>query len=110
MNVFSAGSAQVSITADAAKVDLTTEGSSKVVLTGKGDSMTVKGTRSSSVDAYSMPVKTVDANLSGATVTVNVDKEVKVTLVSGASLYYSGTPTFQIDKIVKSTLAPYGTK
>ena len=110
MNVFSSGSAQVSITADAAKVDLTTEGSSKVVLTGKGDSMTVKGTRSSSVDAYSMPVKTVDANLSGATVTVNVDKEVKVTLVSGASLYYSGTPTFQIDKIVKSTLAPYGTK
>jgi hypothetical protein len=42
--------------------------------------------------------------------TVNVDKEDKVTLVSGASLYYSGTPVFQIDKIVKSTLAPYGTK
>jgi hypothetical protein len=110
MNVFSAGSAQVSITADAEKVDLTTEGSSKVVLTGQGETLTVKGTRSSSVDAYSMPVKTVEANLSGASVTVNVEKEVAVTLVSGASLYYSGTPVFKIDKIVKSTLAPYGTK
>ena len=110
LNVFSAGSAQVSITADAEKVDLTTEGSSKVVLTGQGETLTVKGTRSSSVDAYSMPVKTVEANLSGASVTVNVEKEVAVTLVSGASLYYSGTPVFKIDKIVKSTLAPYGTK
>ena len=110
MNIFSAGSAQVSVTADADRVDLTTEGSSRVVLTGRGETMTVKGTRSSSVDAYSMPVKTVDVNLSGASATVNVDKEVKVTLVSGASLYYSGTPVFQIDKIVKSTLAPYGTK
>ncbi|MBQ9193052.1 MAG: DUF2807 domain-containing protein [Bacteroidales bacterium] len=110
MNIFSSGSSQVSVTADAEKVDLTTEGSSKVVLTGKGDAMTVKGSRSSSVDAFSMPVKTVEANLSGATVTVSVEKEVDVTLLSGSSLYYSGTPDFKIGKIVKSTLAPYGTK
>ena len=110
MNVMSSGSSQVSITADAEKVNLTMEGSSKVVLTGQGKEMTVKGTRSSSVDAFSMPVRTVEANLSGATVTVSVEKEVGVTLVSGASLYYSGTPSFRIEKIVKSTLAPYGTK
>ena len=93
MDVMSSGSSQVSITADAEKVNLTTEGSSKVVLTGQGKEMTVKGTRSSSVDAFSMPVRTVEANLSGATVTVIVEKEVWVTLVSGASLNYSGTPS-----------------
>ena len=73
--------------------------------------MKVRGSRSSSVDAFAMPLEKVEANLSNSSsVTVSVSKQVSVNLVGGSSLYYSGTPTFQIEKIVKSTLAPYGTK
>lgn len=112
INSVSSGSSQISVISnDTEKVDLNTEGSSKVTLTGKATEMTVKGSRNSSVDAFSMPVETVEANLSNsASVTVNVSKLVTASLVGGSSLYYSGMPEFQIRKIVKSTLAPYGTK
>jgi hypothetical protein len=73
--------------------------------------MLVKGSRSSVVDAFSMPVEKVDATLSNSSsVTVSVSKQVFANLVGGSSLYYSGSPEFRIEKIVKSTLAPYGTK
>ena len=112
INSVSSGSSQISVISnDTEKVDLNTEGSSKVTLTGKATEMTVKGSRNSSVDAFSMPVETVEATLSNsASVTVNVSKLVTASLIGGSSLYYSGMPEFQIRKIVKSTLAPYGTK
>ena len=111
VNVFSAGSSQVTLTSDTEKVDLTMEGSSKVVLTGKGDVLTVKGSRNSNLDAYSMPFEEVTADLAGSSnVTVSVAKKLDATLVGGSALYYSGAPEFRIGKIVKSTLAPYGTK
>ena len=105
------GSSQVSVTSETGKVDITAEGSSKLTLTGKATEMIVKGSRSSSVDAFAMPLETVEANLSNSSsVTVSVSKQVFANLVGGSSLYYSGTPEFRIEKIVKSTLAPYGTK
>ena len=111
LNSASSGSSQVTVSSDMETVNLTTEGSSKVVLTGKAVSMKVKGSRSSTVDAYSMPIEEIEADLSGsASVTVNVEKKAEVTLVGGSALYYSGNPQFTINKIVKSTLAPYGTK
>ena len=111
MNVFASGSSQVSVTSETVRVNLTVEGSSKVVLNGRAVEMTVKGSRSSTVDAFSMPVETVDANLSNSSnVTVNVSRKIFANLIGGSSLYFSGTPEFQIEKIVKSTLAPYGTK
>ena len=111
LNVFSSGSSQVTITSNTEKVDLTMEGSSKVVLSGKGDVLNVKGSRSSSADAYSMPFEEVTADLAGSSsVTVSVARKLDATLVGGSSLFYSGAPEFRIGKIVKSTLAPYGTK
>ena len=111
LNLTTGGSSQVSITSDTEKLDLTTEGSSKLTLTGKAEEMKVKGSRSSVVDAFAMPLKTVEANLSNScTVTVTVSEEVAVNLVGGSALFYSGTPDFKIEKIVRSTLAPYGTK
>ena len=111
LNVLSSGSSQVTVTSDTEKVNLTTEGSSTVVLSGKAVSMTVKGSRSSTVDAYSMPIEDILADLAGSSsVTVSVSKTADVTLVGGSALYYSGSPEFRIEKIVKSTLAPYGTK
>ena len=111
LNLTTGGSSQVSVTSDTEKVDLTTEGSSKLTLTGKAEEMKVKGSRSSVVDAFAMPLKTVEANLSNScTVTVTVSEEVSANLVGGSALFYSGTPDFKIEKIVRSTLAPYGTK
>ena len=111
LNLATGGSSQVSVNSDTEKIDLTTEGSSKLTLTGKGLEMTVKGSRSSVVDAFAMPVETVEATLSNSsTVTVTVSKSVYANLVGGSALFYSGTPEFKIEKIVRSTLAPYGTK
>ena len=111
LNLMTGGSSQVSVTSDTEKVDLTTEGSSRLSLIGKAVEMKVKGSRSSSVDAFAMPLETIEANLSNSSnVTVTVSKLVYANLVGGSALYYSGTPEFRIEKIVKSTLAPFGTK
>ena len=111
MNLMTGGSSQVSVSSESNKLDITSEGSSKLTLTGKATEMKVKGSRSSVVDAFAMPLETVEANLSNsASVTVSASKQVSVNLVGGSSLYYSGSPEFRIEKIVKSTLAPYGTK
>ena len=111
MNLMTGGSSQVSVTSDTGTLDLVTEGSSKLTLTGKATEMTVKGSRSSFVDAFAMPLEKVEAILSNSScVTVSVSKQLYVSLVGGSSLYYSGSPVFNIEKIVKSTLAPYGTK
>jgi hypothetical protein len=111
LNLAVGGSSQVSISSDTEKVDINAEGSSKLTLTGKALEMKVKGSRSSVVDAFAMPLEKVEANLSNtSTVTVTVSKQVYANLVGGSALFYSGTPVFDIEKIVKSTLAPYGTK
>lgn len=111
LNLMPGGSSQVSVSAETEKVDITSEGSSRLTLTGKAVSMIVKGSRSSVVDAFAMPLETVEANLSNSSsVTVSAAKQIFVNLVGGSSLYYSGSPEFRIEKIVKSTLAPYGTK
>ena len=111
MNLSTSGSSQVSVTSDTEKVEVTSEGSSKLTLTGKARELEVKGSRSSVVDAFAMPMEEVEADLSNSSsVTVSVSKKVSVNLIGGSSLYYSGNPVFEIEKIVKSTLAPYGTK
>ena len=111
LNLSTGGSSQVSVISDTEKVEVTSEGSSKLTLTGKAREMEVKGSRSSVVDAFAMPMEEVEANLSNScTATVSVSKKVSVNLVGGSSLFYSGSPVFEIEKIVKSTLAPYGTK
>ena len=111
LNLATGGSSQVSVTSNTEKVQVTSEGSSKLTLTGKAEEMEVKGSRSSTVDAFAMPLEEVEADLSNSSsVTVSVSKKVSVNLVGGSALYYSGSPEFKIEKIVKSTLAPYGTK
>ena len=111
LNLMTGGSSDVSVTSETEKVDLTTEGSSRLTLTGKATELKIKGSRNSYVDAFAMPLETVEANLSNnSCITVSVSKQVFANLVGGSALYYSGSPEFRIEKIVKSTLAPYGTK
>ena len=84
-------------------------GSSKLVLTGTGEYLEVKGGKNAEVEAVAFPVKTMKAELDGGKVNVAVEKELNVTLLGGSSLFFTGSPTLIVNKIVKSTLAPAGT-
>ena len=66
LNLSTGGSSQVSVISDTEKVEVTSEGSSKLTLTGKAREMEVKGSRSSVVDAFAMPMEEVEANLSNS--------------------------------------------
>ena len=84
-------------------------GSSKLVLTGTGEYLEVKGGKNAEVEAVAFPVKTMKAELDGGKVNVAVEKELNVTLLGGSLLFFTGSPTLIVNKIVKSTLAPAGT-
>lgn len=110
LDVTSNGSSQVQITSELKKADIDSGNSSKVTLSGKAESILARGMNNSVIDASAMPTTKAVCQLSNAEMTVNASEEVKVELVSGGSLYYSGDPDFKIVKIMKSTLAPVGTK
>ena len=112
LNLASAGTAQITLNLDVEKSVFSTEGSSKILLSGQGESIALTSARSSSVDASGFTVDNAICNLSGsATASVVVNEVLEVqSLTSGSSLYYGGTPQFVIGKIIKSTLAPIGTK
>lgn len=84
-------------------------GSSKLLLNGSGEYLEVKGGKNAEVEAVAFPVKTMKAELDGGKVNVAVEKELNVTLLGGSSLFFTGSPTLIVNKIVKSTLAPAGT-
>ena len=84
-------------------------GSSKLILNGSGEYLEVKGGKNAEVEAVAFLVKTMKAELDGGKVNVAVEKELNVTLLGGSSLFFTGSPTLIVNKIVKSTLAPAGT-
>ena len=84
-------------------------GFSKLNLSGEADAIDIRGERSASIEANAFVVKKADANLSGSSkVNISISESLNATLVGGSSLYYTGTPSIKIGKIIKSTLAPYG--
>ena len=111
MNLTTAGSSQVKISSETEVVDITAEGNSQLVLNGKAYDLKIKGSRNASVDALAMPLETVDANMANSSsVLVDASKSIHVNLVGGSALYFTGTPAIEIGQIIKSTLAPYGSK
>ena len=111
MNLNTAGSSQVDISSETEVLDIVAEGNSSLKLSGSAYEMKVKGSRNATVDAVAMPLETVEADLANSSyVTVDASQLIHANLVGGSSLYFAGTPTIEIEKIVKSTLAPYGTK
>lgn len=106
-----AGSSELITTLKTKKAVLKTSGSSEITLSGEAESLEVQGEKSSEVEAAGFTTKTIDANLSGSCkVNVAVTEGITATLVGGSSLYYTGTPAIKIGKIIKSTLAPAGSK
>ena len=102
-------SAKALVSQKSDKAVLQVSGSSNLTLTGDAEQMVVRGDKNALVEANGFTVKKVEANLSGsARVNVTVTELIDATLVGGSALYYTGTPSIQIGKIIKSTLAPYG--
>lgn len=107
----STGSSNMKISTDTDRVFIVTSRSSKLAITGSATNATIKGSNVSSIDANNFPVVEADVVLSGSSrANVNASELLGVSLTDGSSLYFSGSPQFRITKIIRSTLAPYGTK
>lgn len=101
--------AKLAIAAKADVINANAVANSKLVLSGEAAELVVKGEKNGDIDADGLLTANVNANLTGnAKASVNVSETVDATLQGGAALYYSGTPSFKIGKIIKSTLAPKG--
>jgi hypothetical protein len=110
LSVNTEGSSQTSVGVNTAKVYVSSTGSSKVGISGTANTLTVKTARSANVDAMGLPVLDVEAEMNDGTATVSAEKSLQLDLAGGSALYYNGTPEFKIVKIMKSTVAPVGTK
>ncbi len=108
-NVTTAGSSEVILNLKTRTAALQTSGTSKLNLSGETESLSVQGERSSQVDANGFTANYLDANLSGnSKVNVAVKDSLSANLIGGSALYYTGTPKILLGKVIKSTLAPYG--
>lgn len=108
LNISSAGSSETRMVSNATKVDIAAANSSKIVLSGAAESILLKSANSAFIDANEMPVQNADVTMNNSSsFNVNVSKSLGVNLSGGSQLYFTGKPEFKIDKVVKSTLAPY---
>lgn len=88
----SAASIEVSLDADITQVDASS--AANVQLEGKSKRLEVEASSAGDVDAYELSSEIVDANASsGASVKVNVLKEIDGHASSGGSIKYRGTPS-----------------
>lgn len=109
-NVAANNNAKLALAAKADAVTANAQGNSKIVLSGETNGLVVRGEKNGDIDADGLLANNVSANLNGSSkASVNASEIIDATLQGGSSLFYSGTPAFQIGKIVKSTLAPKGT-
>lgn len=82
-------------------------GLTDVSLAGQMGDLTLSAERSAKIEGLEMNAQRVMATMSGWTkATVQAEEFLSVDLTGGSTLYYSGVPAIQIEKVVKSTLAP----
>ena len=104
------GSSSSVVSINSGKVYVSCAGSSKLQLNGTASSLTAKGARSCNIDALNLPVEEAEVTMNSGSITLTPSKLLTVDLSGGSSVYYNGSPEFRISQIIKSTLAPYGTK
>ncbi|MBR4735680.1 MAG: DUF2807 domain-containing protein [Bacteroidales bacterium] len=103
------GGSKTVATFEGEKAVVTIGGSASLNLSGKGEALSVNGEKSANIEAGAFDAKTATVDLSGSVkANITVSESLDANLVGGSSLYYTGDPVFKIGKIVKSTLAPYG--
>lgn len=104
-----AGSSKTVVTFEGEKAVVTVGGSASMNLSGKGDVLTVRGEKNSSLDAAAFDTKAASVDLNGSVkANITVSESLDANLVGGSTLYYTGDPSFKIGKVIRSTLAPYG--
>ena len=104
------GSAKASLSQSPDSLSVKLGGSANLRLNGQAPTLTLTTEKNSVLDATDFPVKNLKATMRGnSKADVRVEEVLGVSLTGGSSLFYSGTPVIQIEKIVKSTLAPAGT-
>ena len=110
VNVTANNNAKLAVATKADLVNAKALGNCKLVLSGESNELIVSGEKNGDIDADGLLTINVTANMNGSSkASVNASEKIDATLVGGSTLFYSGTPNFQIGKIVKSTLAPKGT-
>lgn len=103
------GSSKSVITFEGEKAVVMLEGSAEMNLSGKGEALSVTGGKNSNLEAAAFDTKEAKVDLNGSVkANVTVSESLDANLVGGSTLYYTGDPTFKIGKVVRSTLAPYG--
>ena len=108
--VKSDGTSQVSVKSKTGKVRIESGNSSKVSLEGSATDLEILGKNNAVTDVRKMEVDAVTLTLNSSTAHVGAKKKLVLELTGGAEVFYEGDPEMSIVKIVKSTLAPTGTK
>lgn len=111
LTLATSGSSDASVAFNGTKAVAVIGGSSKVNLSGAAETLSVTGEKNSLLEAPDFDTKTADVSLNGSVkANITVSETLDATLVGGSTLYYTGAPVFKIGKIVRSTLAPYGSQ
>ncbi|MBQ9410140.1 MAG: DUF2807 domain-containing protein, partial [Bacteroidales bacterium] len=108
-NLSGTGGSKSVITFEGDKAVVNLSGSASLNLSGKGENLSVRADKNSSLEAAAFDTRAASVDLNGSVkANITVSDSLDANLVGGSTLYYTGDPAFKIGKIVKSTLAPYG--
>ena len=102
------GSSKILASEKAETATLALGGSSSVSLSGTTDILNYSSEKSAEADISNYVSRAATVNMTGGKGSINVTEELAVSLTGGSVLNYVGTPTFKIEKVIKSTLAPLG--
>ena len=103
------GSSKVSASLRDEKASFQLGGSSNVTIGGGTDSLELRTEKNTNLDAKDYVAREVNAVMTDGEAHINVTEQLKVSISGGSVLNYSGTPAIQIERVIKSTLAPEGT-
>ena len=110
LSVRSEGSSQVNVSTKTGKASVDVNNTSKTGISGSASELVITGRNNATADVRNLDIPAVTVTLNSATAHVGAKKQLTLELTGGAEVFYEGEPQFIIKKIVKSTLAPAGTK
>lgn len=99
------GSSNLSLTAEIQTLEIVAEASSEVHINGTADFMKVEASNLSKTDVELLDVEDADVIMTGSSKChVNVSENLKVNLTGGSMLTFKRSPSFEVERIVNSTL------
>lgn len=110
LNTKSEGSSQINVSTKTGKAFLDLNNTSKTAVSGAASELSITGRNNATADVRNLAIDAVTVSLNSATAHLGAKKQLTLELTGGAEVFYDGEPQFIIKKIIKSTLAPAGTK